>query len=143
MAMSSILINIDVPDIEKAIQFYTQAFDLKVGRRFDEDFIELLGFPSPLYLLKKDEGSLPSAKAAHARTYKRHWTPVHMDVVVDSIETAIQKANSAGATQETETCKATYGKIAMFSDPFGHGFCLIQFTGRGYDEIASAPASST
>jgi hypothetical protein len=24
----------------------------------------------------------------------------------------------------------------MFSDPFGNGFCLIEFTGRGYDAIA-------
>jgi hypothetical protein len=21
------------------------------------------------------------------------------------------------------------------ADPFGHGFCFLQFTGRGYDEI--------
>jgi hypothetical protein len=23
------------------------------------------------------------------------------------------------------------------ADPFGNGFCLIEFLGRGYDEIAS------
>lgn len=23
-------------------------------------------------------------------------------------------------------------------DPFGHGFCLLQFVGRGCDEIATA-----
>jgi hypothetical protein len=28
------------------------------------------------------------------------------------------------------------GKIAVLADPFGNGFCLIQFIGRGYDEIA-------
>jgi hypothetical protein len=22
------------------------------------------------------------------------------------------------------------------ADPFGHGFCFIEFVGRGYDEIA-------
>jgi len=21
------------------------------------------------------------------------------------------------------------------SDPFGHGFCLLQFVGKGYDEV--------
>jgi len=26
--------------------------------------------------------------------------------------------------------------IALMADPFGHGFCLIEFRGRGYDEIA-------
>jgi hypothetical protein len=24
----------------------------------------------------------------------------------------------------------------VLADPFGHGLCLIQFLGRGYDEIA-------
>jgi hypothetical protein len=27
------------------------------------------------------------------------------------------------------------------ADPFGHGFCLIQFLGRGYDEIADQEPS--
>ena len=27
-------------------------------------------------------------------------------------------------------------KATRFADPFGNGFCLLQFTGRGYDEIA-------
>jgi len=26
----------------------------------------------------------------------------------------------------------------MMSDPFGHGFCLLQFTGAGYDAVESA-----
>jgi len=136
---SSILVNIDVPDIKQATQFYVEAFSLKVGRRFGEDFIELLGFPSPLYLLKKKEGSLPFQKAQTSRTYERHWTPVHLDIAVESIELAVEKAKSAGAKMESEIRTAAWGKIAMFSDPFGNGFCLIQFMGKGYDEIASRP----
>jgi hypothetical protein len=27
------------------------------------------------------------------------------------------------------------------ADPFGHGFCLIEFRGRGYDEIAATTAA--
>jgi len=30
----SVLINVDVPDLERAIAFYTNAFGLAVGRRF-------------------------------------------------------------------------------------------------------------
>lgn len=26
--------------------------------------------------------------------------------------------------------------IALLADPFGHGFGLVQFLGRGYDEVA-------
>jgi hypothetical protein len=29
-----------------------------------------------------------------------------------------------------------YGRLALVADPFGHGFCLIQFNERGYDAIA-------
>jgi len=29
----------------------------------------------------------------------------------------------------------------LLADPFGNGFCLIQFTGRGYDEIAKPVVS--
>ena len=28
----------------------------------------------------------------------------------------------------------------MLADPFGHGICLIEFVGRGYDEIATEKA---
>jgi hypothetical protein len=27
-------------------------------------------------------------------------------------------------------------RLALLADPFGNGFCLLQFTGRGYDAIA-------
>jgi hypothetical protein len=26
----------------------------------------------------------------------------------------------------------------MLADPFGHGVCLIEFIGKGYDEIATS-----
>jgi len=28
--------------------------------------------------------------------------------------------------------------LALMADPFGHGFCFVQFLGRGYDEIAES-----
>ena len=27
------------------------------------------------------------------------------------------------------------GRIVQLADPFGHGWCLLQFLGRGYDEL--------
>jgi catechol 2,3-dioxygenase-like lactoylglutathione lyase family enzyme len=27
------------------------------------------------------------------------------------------------------------GRLALLADPFGNGFCLLEFTGGGYDEI--------
>ena len=135
-----LLINIDVPDLAEAVAFYTQAFGLAVTRRLGAEAAELGGLPARLYLLQKPGGSIGAAK--DPRRYDRYWTPVHIDVVVDDIEAALARAVAAGAHVETDIRVAAYGKIAMLSDPFGHGFCLIEFLGRGYDEIAEPEARS-
>src|SRR6266481_6316747 len=67
------------------------------------------------------------------RSYERHWTPVHLDFVVDEIEPAVQRAMSAGARLEQPVSTYKWGKLALMADPFGHGFCFVQFLGRGYD----------
>jgi predicted enzyme related to lactoylglutathione lyase len=133
--MSSLLVNIDVDDLKKAEAFYTAAFGLTIGRRFGESGVELLGLAAPIYLLVKSPGSI--AAAGQARDYGRHWTPVHIDIVVEDIAAAVALATAAGAALEAPVSSANWGKLALMADPFGHGFCLLQFVGRGYDEIAT------
>jgi predicted enzyme related to lactoylglutathione lyase len=133
---ASLLLNIDVPDIEAGIAFYTSALGLTLGRRFDGGFAELLGRAAPIYLLAKADGTAIGPAEADRRRYCRHWTPVHADFVVDDIDAATARALAAGAVQEGETCDAPYGRLAMFADPFGHGFCLIEFNDEGYDALA-------
>jgi predicted enzyme related to lactoylglutathione lyase len=135
-----LLVNIDVPDLARAVAFYTDAFDLAVTRRFAAGGAELSGWPIRLYLLQKPEGSLGAGE--NQRSYDRHWTPVHLDVVVDDVEAALSRAVSAGARAETEIRTTSWGKIVGVSDPFGHGLCLIEFLGRGYDEIAESAQTS-
>jgi len=133
----SLLVNIDVDDLRKGVDFYCAALDLKVGRRFGHDAIELLGANAPIYLLAKPNGTVASAASRHLRSYARHWTPVHLDFVVENVDAAVDKARNAGARLEGQVRTNTWGKIAMLADPFGHGICLIEFLGRGYDEIAT------
>ncbi len=71
------------------------------------------------------------------RCYDRHWTPVHLDFVVDDIERSVKSAITAGAQLEQPIKTEAWGRLALMSDPFGHGFCYIQFLGRGYDELVS------
>lgn len=129
----SVLINIDVPDLQAAERFYTQAFGLVVRRRLGGQAVELDGWPVPLFLLEQPAGSITAGD--NARSYERHWTPVHVDVVTDDLEKALTRACAAGARIEKDIRAASWGKIAVLADPFGHGLCLIQFLNRGYDEI--------
>lgn len=145
---TTLLVNIDVDDLHKATDFYCKAFGLTIGRRFGTDAVELLGATSPIYLLVKPNGTVASATSRHLRSYARHWTPIHLDFVVTEIEGAVDRARNAGARLENQIKTNNWGKIAMLADPFGHGICLIEFVGRGYDEIATdnesraAPAKS-
>jgi predicted enzyme related to lactoylglutathione lyase len=130
-----VLVNIDVDDLSKAVAFYQRAVGLRIGRRFGSLVVEMLGASSPIYLLMKPAGSSPSTRTQELRRYERHWTPIHLDFVVSDLESAVRQAIEAGATLEGEIETQTWGHIAYLADPFGHGLCLIEFQGRGYDEI--------
>jgi lactoylglutathione lyase len=132
-----LLLNIDVPDMDAGIAFYTGALGLEVGRRFDSDFVELIGTDAPIYLLRKEAGTAIGPAGCDSRRYARHWTPVHPDFAVEDLPTAIERATAAGARQEGETCDAPSGRLVMFADPFGHGFCLIEFNKEGYDALTA------
>lgn len=136
MTIINLLINIDVDDLERGVSFYTGALGLTVGRRFGGAGVELLGAGSPIYLLAKAAGSegVPGAP----RDYARHWTPLHLDIVVADLDAAVGNAVAAGAVLESPAATTAWGRIAMLADPFGHGFCLIEFSEAGYDAIADA-----
>ena len=130
-----LIVNIDVDDLEKAIDFYSRALGLRLSRRlFDGSVAEMTGASSPIHLLFKPSGSSPYTSDSVRRDYDRHWTPVHLDFTVDDITAAIERAVSAGALLDGKVQSYPWGHLATLSDPFGHGFCLLQFTGQGYDE---------
>ncbi len=135
--MARLIVNVDVDDLERAVRFYTNALGLRVGRRFSGGGIELVGAEVPIYMLVAAPGTAPFHGATLTRDYGRHWTPVHLDFAVDDIEKAVAQAVAAGARVEVPIGQHEYGKLAVLADPFGHGFCLLQFEGRGYDEIAT------
>lgn len=133
--MIDLLVNLDVDDLDKAVRFYSSVFGLRAGRRLGAAGVEMLGCSSPIYLLERSASASPET-SLETRTYQRHWTPVHLDFVVDEIEVAVEQAVLAGALLEKPVQVFGWGKLALMADPFGHGFCFVQFVGRGYDEIA-------
>jgi predicted enzyme related to lactoylglutathione lyase len=127
---------IDVEDVEKAITFYVAALGLEVGRRFDDRWVELVGAPASIDLLERPDGSPTNPRpGAPVRSYERHWTPVHLDFVVKDMDATVERVRRAGGRLEGEVEEYSYGRLARMADPFGNGFCLLEFHGRGYDEI--------
>ena len=72
------------------------------------------------------------------RSYARHWTPVHLDVVTTQLEAELARALAAGATLDRPVQSAVWGRMANLADPFGHGFCLVELGPRGYDALLDA-----
>src|SRR5262245_9073066 len=131
-----VLVNIDVDDLARAEAFYTTAFDLTPARRFGVGALELVGASSKIYLLVNPPDSFAPASGA-LRNYDRHWTPVHLDIVVDDVDAAVARACAAGAMLEHAAKDTRWGRIAVLADPFGHGLCILAFRGAGYDAIAT------
>lgn len=130
-----LIVNIDVDDLEKAITFYERALGLRLGRRLLAGSVaEMLGASSTIYLLQKPPGSVPALNTSQLRDFRRHWTPIHLDIVVDDIDAAVRCAKDAGARMEADVQAYDWGTIATLSDPFGHGFCLLKMSASGYAE---------
>ena len=128
-----VVINIDVPALVPAIDFYCRALNVVHTRTLDSDVAELTGGATTIYLLQKSTGSPAVADSPIARRYERHWTPVHFDVVVSDLDDAVTRALAAGALLEAGPIEWRGSRCMTFADPFGHGFCLLQFAdGKSY-----------
>lgn len=118
-------ISIDVPDLARAIRFYTEALGLELKKEPTPNMAVLRTMNLDVYLLEKADGTHACNGSESQRSYARHWTPVHLDFIVSDLRTALERAVAAGAKHEGGD-KGDWGEIAYLSDPFGNGFCLIK-----------------
>lgn len=133
----NLLVNVDVDDLDRAIGFYSTALGLRLERRlFDGTIAEMGGASAKIYLVAQPAGSPASLEGSSVRTYDRHWTPVHLDFETDDVAAAVARAVEAGAKLEGGIRVFDWGKQATLGDPFGHGFCILQFSDRGYAAVA-------
>lgn len=124
--MREIEICVDVPDLERGIRFYADAFGFSKLSEPYPGVAKLSAGAAKITLLQKHEGTKPSPNTNDVRRYDRHWTPVHLDFHVDDLYAALEKAVKAGATKEQLFENAEHGSAAFCADPFGNGFCLLQ-----------------
>jgi predicted enzyme related to lactoylglutathione lyase len=122
----SVSFSIDVPNLADGVRFYSEAFGFSKNYEPIRGVAVLRAGASEICLLEKAPGSSPSSHTKETRHYERHWTPVHMDIHVDNVKVALARALKAGAKQEQLFENPEHGAVAFCSDPFGHGFCLIE-----------------
>jgi predicted enzyme related to lactoylglutathione lyase len=119
-------VSIDVPDLAQGVAFYCAAFGLSRKSEPVPGVAVLQGLDVEVCLLEKRAGSRPSPNAVDRRRFERHWTPVHLDFHVDDPHAALERVEALGARREQVFEHAEHGSAAFCSDPFGHGFCLLQ-----------------
>jgi predicted enzyme related to lactoylglutathione lyase len=124
--VNSVSISVDVPNLDDAIRFYARAFGFSKSSVPVPGVVVLQAGNAEICLLEKHAGSQASNCTSEMRHYGRHWTPVHLDIHVDDFAAALSKALEAGAAQEQLFENPKHGSVAFCSDPFGHGFCLIE-----------------
>ena len=135
--MPKVSINIDVEDLEKGVAFYSAGLGLVPVHRLGNFAVEMTGAQAPVFLLQKPAATPAFTGATVGRDYARHWTPVHLDFLVEEIDGALGRAVTAGARAESPVETYPWGRMALLCDPFGNGFCLIQLDAAEYAAIAT------
>jgi catechol 2,3-dioxygenase-like lactoylglutathione lyase family enzyme len=128
---------VEVSDLDRALAFYVGGLGLRELRRFTPRWVELAGARVPIHLLARPEPEFRAGAATLRRDYVRHWTPVHLDFVVDSLQTAVTRALAAGGVLDRDIVDHRYWRMANLADPFGNGVDLIEFAEGGYEAFVS------
>jgi predicted enzyme related to lactoylglutathione lyase len=123
---------IEVADLERGIAFYRDILCLTLKRRLSPSWVELEGANVPIFLLGNRRPVADLGEKKVARSFDRHWTPVHLDFIVSDLDETVARALKLGASLDREVQDREYGRIANMADPFGNGFDLIQFGPGGY-----------
>ncbi len=125
--MISVSISIDVPNMADGMKFYSSAFGFSKVAEPIPGIVVLRSGEARICLLERVPGSYPSPYTQETRRYERHWTPIHVDIHVDDFEATLARVIAAGGRQEKFfEANSEHGSVAFCSDPFGHGFCLIE-----------------
>jgi predicted enzyme related to lactoylglutathione lyase len=133
--MTTIGISIDVEDVDRAVHFYRDGLGLRLVDKGDGWATMALG--AQIFFLGLPWGPEGRIK----RDHQRHWTPVHLDFVVDDFDALVEQATRAGAKLDRPVLRRRdLGDMANMSDPSGNGFDLIQRTARHEREGAALKA---
>ena len=136
--MPEVHVYIEIDDLERGIRFYVDGLGLTVKRRLTERWVELAGAQMPIHLLARPEPEFESGEHVLRKDFSRHWTPVHLDFVVDDLEAALERAVAAGAALERRVDHPGMWQLAALADPFGNGIDLITDPEAAYERLGAS-----
>src|SRR3954467_10766484 len=114
-AMSTVRICIDVSNLDAASTFYCEALECtEVGRSAGS--VRLTAGGNDLYLLLRDEGSVPFPVAIEGRSFARHWTPIHLDFAVEDLARSTAEITRLGGSVEDRE-SGDWGSLTRCVDP--------------------------
>jgi predicted enzyme related to lactoylglutathione lyase len=117
--------SIDVPSLDRGLQFYGRVFGfIETARPFATMAI-LDANNLTICMHQKADGSESSGTGSERRRYERHWTPVHLDFHVRDFDDTLRKVTEEQGRIEVEFRTHGPKPAAFCSDPFGNGFCII------------------
>jgi predicted enzyme related to lactoylglutathione lyase len=113
---------IDVDDVDRAVEFYGKGLGLKVVESHP-GWAHVKVDGQTIWLMKVP----PGQQGSITRDYRRHWTPVHLDLSVEeNLDAAVKRAVAAGGKLDGEIrLDGKGGGIATLSDPSGNGIDLV------------------
>lgn len=113
---------IDVDDVDGAVEFYGRGLGLEI-QKHEKDWAKAALGEQVFWIMK----IAPGPSGAISRDYRRHWTPIHLDLHVDDIDTAVNRALAAGGKLDSEIERRADGSaLANLADPAGNGIDLFQ-----------------
>ena len=112
---------IDVNDVERAVEFYGRGLGFEVVESHP-DWAQLKLNQQTFWVMKTAAGP----DGAIARDFRRHWTPLHLDLQVDDLDEAVKRALKAGGMLDREIQRGPKSNLANLSDPSGNGIDLVQ-----------------
>ena len=94
------IVNIDVPDLRSAVAFYTAGIEFTFRRYLFGGSVAELEREGVLVHLIEVEAPRSAFPGGPVRSYSRHWTAVHIDLVVDELDAGVDRAMAAWCAGE-------------------------------------------
>lgn len=96
---NKISVSIDVSNLKQTETFYIESLGCK--KLIDQEDISVISAGNcDIYLRAKKAGTKPILSEAVKRGYGRHWTPVHLDFLTESVNDIDEKILQLGSQHE-------------------------------------------